>query len=232
MQFKTQQIGNNLKNLLASEFSRYIFGSVISAVAFLYVFAKLADDLLENELARFDQFIINLLALIQGPKVTIFMKGVTQLGSSPIIIIVALFAMYLLLSRRREYVNGLFLLIALLGGWGFDVLLKGLFQRVRPDINRLVEVSGYSFPSGHAMVSIAFYGMIAYMFFLNSKTTFYKIIVPILLTILIFIIGISRIYLGVHYPSDVIAGFASGGLWLSGCILALHTFNHYKGKKM
>lgn len=232
MQFKTSRAINYSKNLLSSEFSKYIFASLISAGAFLYIFAKLAEDLLENELTRFDQIVINLLASLQGPQMTAFMKGVTQLGSSYVLIFVALIAMYFLLRRRRQYVEGLFILVALVGGWGLDVLLKGLFQRVRPDINRLVEVSGYSFPSGHAMVSIAFYGMLAYMFFLNSKTIFYKIVIPIILIFLILLIGVSRIYLGVHYPSDVIAGFAGGGLWLSGCILALHGFRYYKGKKI
>jgi len=104
-------------------------------------------------------------------------------------------------------------------------VLKTAFQRARPDIQHLIAVGGYSFPSGHAMVATVFYGMLGYLIWLNlrerSKTAW---IVPVLTALLIFSIGVSRIYLGVHFPSDVLAGFAAGGLWLTGCIVGLHAF--------
>ncbi|HEX6922907.1 MAG TPA: phosphatase PAP2 family protein, partial [Bacillales bacterium] len=96
-----------------------------------------------------------------------------------------------------------------------------IFQRQRPEIHRLIEVTGYSFPSGHAMGSFVFYGMLGYFFILFLKSEYLKAGSTLLMAGLIFMIGFSRVYLGVHYPSDVLAGFAAGGAWLTICIIGL-----------
>ena len=88
-----------------------------------------------------------------------------------------------------------------------NYLLKIIFSRERPiDINLITE-SGFSFPSGHAMISLGIYGFLIYLLLLSDKNKISKIIGAISLVLLIFLIGISRIYLGVHYATDVIAGF-------------------------
>lgn len=89
----------------------------------------------------------------------------------------------------------------------FNQLLKYIVQRPRPIENRLIKESGYSFPSGHSMISMAFYGLIIYFCHKYIKNKSLKNICIIFFSILILLIGISRIYLGVHYASDVIAGF-------------------------
>ncbi|MCK9906483.1 phosphatase PAP2 family protein, partial [Frankia sp. Cpl3] len=102
----------------------------------------------------------------------------------------------------------------------------------RPSMHHLVEAGSYSFPSGHAMVSAAFYGMLGYLIWLNlrqrTKPAWYVVALTVLLIVAI---GISRVYLGVHFPSDVIAGFAAGSIWLTACIFGLHAIRHYLGKK-
>ena len=85
--------------------------------------------------------------------------------------------------------------------------IKQIFQRPRPINTRIIDESGYSFPSGHSMVSMAFYGYLIYLIHKNIKNKYVKVALTLLLSILIISIGISRIYLGVHYTSDVIAGF-------------------------
>ena len=89
------------------------------------------------------------------------------------------------------------------------ILIKGkhIVQRERPNINRLIPEKGYSFPSGHSMMSMAFYGMLIFLIFKYVKNTALKWTLIVILTILLSTIGITRIYLGVHYPSDVIGGF-------------------------
>lgn len=113
------------------------------------------------------------------------------------------------------------LAVSLAGGWLLNTVLKEVFHRTRPDIEHLVAAGGYSFPSGHAMIATAFYGMLGYLIWLNlkrrDKPAWY---VMVLTFILVVAIGTSRIYLGVHFPSDVIAGFAAGGVWLVACVLA------------
>ena len=86
-------------------------------------------------------------------------------------------------------------------------MLKYIVQRPRPTEFRIIEESGYSFPSGHSMVSAAFYGFIIYLIYKNIKNKYIKWSLMSILSILIILIGTSRIYLGVHYTSDVLAGF-------------------------
>ncbi|UOK59735.1 phosphatase PAP2 family protein [Bacillus sp. OVS6] len=96
-----------------------------------------------------------------------------------------------------------------------------MFKRDRPTFNPLITESGYSFPSGHSMVSFSFLGILAYLLTLMVKKKSLKVLIMALFFFIVFLIGFSRIYLGVHYPSDVIAGFAAGGAWLVICIVAL-----------
>ncbi len=93
-------------------------------------------------------------------------------------------------------------------------LLKLSFQRTRPEIPLLEKVSGFSFPSGHALMSVAFYGLMIYITWHEVKNTWLRNALILLLLTLIFLIGYSRIYLRVHYASDVMAGFAVGFGWL------------------
>ena len=86
-------------------------------------------------------------------------------------------------------------------------VLKRILQRPRPTEFRIIEETGYSFPSGHSMVSMAFYGYLIYLIYKYIKNKYVKCISIVLLSILICSIGISRIYLGVHYTSDVLGGF-------------------------
>jgi undecaprenyl-diphosphatase len=100
------------------------------------------------------------------------------------------------------------------------IVLKNLFGRSRPDIPLLEEAKGLSFPSGHALMSVTFYGLLIYITWNMVKKTWLKWTLSIFFAVLIFLIGFSRIYLRVHYPSDVIAGFSVGFLWLA---IAIYT---------
>lgn len=92
-------------------------------------------------------------------------------------------------------------------------MLKLVFRRPRPDVLRLVEQSGYSFPSGHAMNSMIFYGLAAYLLVRRGRH-WSRYLVAGFVAVLVLLIGLSRIYLGVHYASDVLAGFLIGAGWL------------------
>jgi len=100
-------------------------------------------------------------------------------------------------------------------------LLKFIFQRPRPEIPLLEKVSGFSFPSGHAFMSVTFYGLLIYIVWKEVRQSWLRISIIVLLAALIILIGISRIYLRVHYASDVIAGFAIGFGWLLLALLAI-----------
>ena len=103
-------------------------------------------------------------------------------------------------------------------------LLKAILQRPRPTEYRIVEETGYSFPSGHSMVSMAFYGYLIYLIYKYVKNKYIKWISIVLLSILVCSIGISRIYLGVHYTSDVLGGFLISMSYLVIYISAVNKF--------
>ena len=131
-------------------------------------------------------------------------KVITTLGGANVIIFITL--MFLLFSKNKKI--GVSVLVNLMIVVGLNLILKNIVQRPRPTEYRIINETGYSFPSGHSMVSMAFYGYIIYLIFKLVKNKKIKIPLIIALSLLIFTIGISRIYLGVHYTSDVLAGFA------------------------
>lgn len=104
-----------------------------------------------------------------------------------------------------------------------NFLFKTVFRRARPDVLRLVQASGYSFPSGHSMISAAFYGLLIYLCVVFIKPPWSRIVSAVL-ALLILAIGVSRIYLGVHYASDVVGGFLAGISWLAMFILFLRRY--------
>lgn len=126
------------------------------------------------------------------------------------------------LILRKKWRTGLwFGLTVLFGAAGLNGLMKEFFERIRPDqIDHLVEQGGYSFPSGHSMGSMIIYGGLLFIIirYINSRRTHWtigKLALSIVLGLLVLFIGLSRIYLGVHYLSDVIGGFSLGLSWLA-----------------
>jgi undecaprenyl-diphosphatase len=113
--------------------------------------------------------------------------------------------------------------------WGalFNLILKQIFLRPRPVFPQAFLVdSGYSFPSGHTMISLVFYGAVAFLVLLTLKKRWNKFFVVLGFILISALIGFSRLYLGVHYLTDVLAGWAAGGLWLTVCILGDYLFNY------
>lgn len=133
-------------------------------------------------------------------------KFITNFGGVIGLIIIAIVISSILVIKKHKLMGFLVLLNLALSG-GLNQVLKRIVQRPRPTEYRLIEESGYSFPSGHSMVSAAFYGFFIYLIFKNVKNKYIKWISIFSLSLLIILIGISRIYLGVHYTSDVMAGF-------------------------
>ena len=112
------------------------------------------------------------------------------------------------------------------GAVGLNMLLKQIFARDRPQLwERAVEVKFYSFPSGHAMISMVVYGLLGY--FLGARFPKQRWLIYGLTVVLIAGIGLSRLYLGVHWPTDVIAGYIAGFVWLLACIFSLEVWKHF-----
>lgn len=175
----------------------------------------------------FDQSIISFIQSFESPTLTKIMRFFTFIGSIPTVItlsIMMLFVLYLLLKQKDK----LFLFgIIIIGSQLLNKLLKQIFHRQRPDLHRLIEIGGYSFPSGHAMTAMTFYGILTFLFWRGIPHYKGKITLVLISFIFILMIGISRIYLGVHYPSDIIGGYLEGIVWL---IVSISVFNIIKRK--
>ena len=140
---------------------------------------------------------------------------ITYLGNWQAIVGLGVIAIVILWTLNKKREAG-FLAAALISGEIIKELLKFIFQRARPDAGlALIQESGYSFPSGHAFMAVIFYGMICYFIYQTRKNKWQKIILLAVTSILVFLIGYSRIYLGVHWVSDVLAGWAIGSAILA-----------------
>ncbi len=158
---------------------------------------------------------MNLLWSRVNAPMTKIMIFITYLGNWQIIIGLGIIIVIGLLILREKRM-ALFLVVGTASGELFYALLKNIIQRPRPDIiNALIEQNGYSFPSGHSLVPLIFYGMLGYYFFRKAKSLPLKTISIIAPAILVFLIGFSRVYLGVHWVSDVLAGWIFGAIFLT-----------------
>lgn len=149
-----------------------------------------------------DNAVYNFVSSFQNDVLTDFFRVVTEFGDIPVVTIIVI--IFLLILRNSI---GLFPLIVAIDVELLNLLLKFIIKRERPGVLHLVEVSNYSYPSGHAMMSMGVYGCLIYLIWKYVDDKKLKTIAITLLCLLILLIGISRIYLGVHYFTDIIAGF-------------------------
>lgn len=168
------------------------------------ILVAIMEDIFEKETLFIDLFIYKIIVLIMRNNIlTTIFKIITNFGGTYCLITIAILCSILIKNKKIAFAIPINLtLITML-----NLLLKNIVERPRPIGYRLIDETGYSFPSGHSMISAAFYGLIIYFIWKNVKNTKLKYISCILLALLILLIGISRIYLGVHYASDVLGGF-------------------------
>ncbi len=193
-------------------------------IIFGTIFAMIAAAIRNETIARFDEPVI---AFVQGLEVnwlTTIMKSFTTVGSTPFVMLFMLIGVTLLLYKRHR-AEALLLVAAVAGSGLLNLILKSIYKRARPELHRIVEIGGFSFPSGHTMLAFSLYAIISYIVWRNLKTRITHIALFLFALFMIFMIGISRIYLGVHYPSDVVAGVFASALWM---IIITTTYRWYQ----
>lgn len=199
-----------------------LIGGII--ICFL-LFLLISQLLFTDKIIAIDTSVYNWLNYyLINDVLTNIMKGITW-GSHPIFLIILLFALALLVKDKKKVIV---IYVNLFGIVFLNQTFKLILKRLRPLSINLITETGYSFPSGHAMVSLSLYGFLTYLFLQQQKKKSTKIMTLIISSCLIFLISFSRIYLGVHYFSDVLAGLLFSTFYL---YLFIKAYNNFKWKK-
>jgi membrane-associated phospholipid phosphatase len=187
--------------------------SLAVAVGSLIFFAWLSEEMRERATDRFDSAVRFAIHQHASPWLTALLSRITHLGDWPVIL--AGTCLLLLVCWYRKQQGLLFLVLVTMAGAGIlDGTLKLAFHRPRPDPFIGPKPDTWSFPSGHALVSLCFYGLIAGILSLRANHRWERAIIWTGASLLVAAIGLSRVYLGVHWPSDVAAGYAAGLIWM------------------
>ena len=180
---------------------------ILTVILLIILFTFVAVFLYADIVTDFESWVYSESVEHMSPVITACMKIITHLGDSITVIILCL-VLFTIPYLRKNYALPISISVTL--ATGINALLKHVFIRPRPDILRLVSETGYSFPSGHSMISMALYGAFALLAWKNMSSIKSKIITTMVCLALIAMIGFSRIYLGVHYITDVIGGWCLG----------------------
>ncbi len=200
-------------------FTPYLLAGLLAGALVLSVSVFLARFLLWDWLLPFEESCLLTLKAWANPTLDRYMTALTWLAQGeitiPLLILVGGILVY-----RNEGITALVLAIGLSGSWLLNGIFKSFFRRKRPDLwaspKRPMD---YSYPSGHAMSAISFYGLLAAD--LTHCLSVPLGITATLAAILTLGVGFSRVYLGVHWPTDVLSGWIAGGIWLGACLYGL-----------
>ncbi|WHY88347.1 phosphatase PAP2 family protein [Neobacillus novalis] len=198
--------------------------SLVCVIGFIFISLLISD----HKIIDFDSDVIAAIQGLESPTLTKVMKFFTLIGSFSVvsvIIIILIIFLYKVLHHRLELI---LFISAIIGSAVLNQILKLIFHRVRPDFHRLIDISGYSFPSGHAMNAFTVYVILSFLLWRHIPSRWGRSVLIIFSVFMIMAIGISRIYLGVHYPSDIIGGYLASGFWLT---VAIWFFQFYQEKR-
>lgn len=191
----------------------------ILIITLISLFAFIVVLLETGKIIKIENFIYNKMVVYMNPVFTIIFKIFTNIGG-PVIITIICLVLLILHTTRKKY--GIPVFVTVISSFVLNTVLKNIFLRPRPSVLRLVTETSYSFPSGHSMINAALYTILILLLLKNANKKGKRIIASISLVILFLIIGISRIYLGVHYFGDVLAG------WVLGILVAFIVYLIFK----
>lgn len=194
-----------------------LIGSLAVSVLALLFFSWLTRQVFEGELTKFDLRIRLVVHQYASSSFTLAMEAVSDLGSPVFLscLFVVLVIIFLLVRWRFA---AIWLAISMAGALLLDVALKDLFHRPRPTAYFVPQPESYSFPSGHALGSFCFYMVLAGVLTARIRNLPARVLIWMSAGLLVGMIGFSRIYLGVHWPTDVIAGYAAAAFWVAGLV--------------
>lgn len=180
---------------------------IIALILFVFV----TYSIFSNKIVQIDQMVHSYILSIRNDALTDTLIIITNISSAYSLIVISILLLAIIKNKRIP----LLICSNLIFAYIINATAKLIFTRPRPSGINLIEESGFSYPSGHAMISMAYFGFIAYLIYKNTKNKFSKTFLIITLSLTILLIGFSRIYLGVHYLSDVIGGFLLSIIYLT-----------------
>lgn len=200
-----------------------MLGILISTIS-LYVFLILGVEVFESELMYLDTSIMQFFYHMRTPPLTSLMFGFTFLASTPFLMVTSVSILLFFISKQKRLEALLFASLFYMGVI-LNLMLKALFNRPRPTLAPLIHENFASFPSGHAMNSFIFYFSLVYLFYHFTKNKLYTTYYFLFATVIVLGVGISRIYLGVHFPTDVLGGYIAGLCWISSLLVFESVFS-------
>ena len=218
-----------------SEDLPYYLSIIISFIFFiigLNVFLEIAEGLVNNNLYTFDNIVSQYIISYRTEELSTIFRFITDLGDFAAYVIFSVLLTIILIVNKEKGIFIFQIIVVSVLSFYINLFLKEFYDRARPDAEQLVKVSHLSFPSGHAMSAAAYYGFLIYLSVRYFKYFWLKVAVTIFCIILILGIGISRVYLGVHYPSDVVAGFLGGVLWMTFCVVIFNIIGLIRKRKL
>jgi len=207
-----------------------LVASLAAAVGTIWLFAWIADEMRAGDTLRFDSNIRGFVHSFASPAVTKFMFVMSFMGASGLGILLLLSVV--LFSYERWKRGLVWLALTMLGALVLDLTMKAGFHRLRPTPFFGAVPHTYSFPSGHSLFSFCFYGVMAGLINARVRSLWLRVVVWGIAAFMITMIGLSRIYLGVHYPSDVVAGYLAGAIWVSTMVVADRVRKTRRGLKL
>ncbi|MEJ8758224.1 phosphatase PAP2 family protein [Pontibacter sp. H259] len=200
-------------------------------IACVFVFFYISSQIAQGDELGVDDAAFDFAASIATPGFSNFIEFITFFASRQFLTPAALLLVAYFVFVRKHRWYSLKVPVVALGSITLNVVLKYFFDRPRP-LLPLTEASGLSFPSGHTMVAASFYGLLIYLVWHNVKKLWLRYVLIAFLSVFVIIIGFSRIYLRVHYATDVLAGFAAGFMWVVIGIYILRRLERYSRKEI
>lgn len=226
-----RKVGEHVRGFHAAVGALLVAALAVIAVCVTF-FAALADEVMEGGTQAFDDRVLLWMNAHASPWLTGLALDVTALGAGTVVWLVVMVAsVYLWVSRHRW--SAALLWVSILGSGLINATMKLLFERPRPHLFpwRVPYAGLSSFPSGHSMTSMVCYATLAYLIARLEPNAFLRRFTFALAGVMIVAIGLSRMYLGVHYPTDVLAGFMMGLAWAAFCALGLEAVRYFRHRK-
>jgi len=207
-------------NWLSSKYFFPVLLMLVSGSAFI----KLTIDVVSKDKStHYDTVIINTVNEMVSPFLTAVFLFITKFGAEFIFLF---FIIFTGIALRKGYYKEFYLVSGVtLGGGVLVNTIKNIISRTRPITEiPIFKEEGFSYPSGHATAAVCFYGILMFLTYRHIKNLWIKALLATLLILIIMLVGVSRVYLGVHFPSDVVAGYYLGVSWISFCLLLYNFF--------